>query len=81
MITSPEELPPGRRVRKKTRRPTPYGKSNAPHPNRMRGVTRNWSQSADSMKLTSAPLGFAPATELTGSPPLKRVSVGTDITR
>src|SRR5689334_17907602 len=58
------------------------GKKQRPAPgSRTRGVTRNSGQSADSMKLTRAPLGFAPATELTGWPPLKRVSVGTDITR
>ena len=34
-----------------------------------------------SMRLTRAPLGLAPATDWTGSPPLKIVSVGTDITR
>src|SRR4051812_10537113 len=33
------------------------------------------------MKLTRAVFGLAPVTELTGSPPLKMVSVGTDITR
>ena len=38
-------------------------------------------QSADSMRLTSSPLGLAPATDWTGWPPLKTVSVGTDITR
>src|SRR5262245_43587447 len=33
------------------------------------------------MKRTRSPLGRAPATDCTGSPPLKIVSVGTDITR
>ena len=36
---------------------------------------------ADSMNRTRSPLGLAPATDWTGSPPLKMVSVGTDITR
>ena len=33
------------------------------------------------MSRTRSPLGLAPATDCTGSPPLKMVSVGTDITR
>ena len=37
--------------------------------------------SADSISLTRSPFGRAPATDCTGWPPLKMVSVGTDITR
>ena len=32
------------------------------------------------MRRTRSPLGLAPATDWTGWPPLKMVSVGTDIT-
>lgn len=38
-------------------------------------------QSADSISRSSSDLGRAPATDCTGWPPLKTVSVGTDITR
>jgi len=34
-----------------------------------------------SISRTSVLLGWAPATDVTGSPPLNTVSVGTDITR
>ena len=38
-------------------------------------------QIASSMNRTRSPFGLAPAIDCTGWPPLKMVSVGTDITR
>ena len=46
-----------------------------------RAVGSRRTQSADSMNRTRSPFGLAPATDCTGWPPLKMVSVGTDMTR
>jgi hypothetical protein len=54
----------------------------APRPlSQTRGAGQRFRQRADSINRTRSPLGRAPATDWTGSPPLKTVNVGTDSTR